>query len=72
MRGVNRVTLIGNLGKDPEVQYLEGNIPVSKFPLATTETYKDKRKIFQLPDRRIPREILCERKDGKRYLAKPI
>lgn len=42
MRGVNRVTLIGNLGKDPEVQYLEGNIPVSKFPLATTETYKDK------------------------------
>jgi single-strand DNA-binding protein len=34
--------LIGNLGKDPDIQYLEGNIPVSKFPLATTETYKDK------------------------------
>ncbi|MDQ6845818.1 MAG: single-stranded DNA-binding protein, partial [Bacteroidota bacterium] len=29
-------------GKDPEIQYLEGNIPVAKFPLATTETYKDK------------------------------
>lgn len=42
MRGVNRVVLIGNLGKDPEILYLEGNIPVSKFPLATTETYKDK------------------------------
>ena len=42
MRGVNRVVLIGNLGKDPEIQYLEGNIPVAKFPLATTETYKDK------------------------------
>ena len=42
MRGVNKVMLIGNLGKDPEIQYLEGNIPVSKFPLATTETYKDK------------------------------
>ena len=42
MRGVNRVVLIGNLGKDPDIQYLEGNIPVSKFPLATTETYKDK------------------------------
>jgi single-strand DNA-binding protein len=42
MRGVNKVILIGNLGKDPDIQYLEGNIPVTKFPLATTETYKDK------------------------------
>src|SRR5215210_3028006 len=42
MRGVNRVILIGNLGKDPDVQYLEGNIGVAKFSLATTETYKDK------------------------------
>ena len=42
MRGVNRVTLIGNLGKDPDVQFLEGNIGVAKFSLATTETYKDK------------------------------
>ena len=42
MRGVNKVMLIGNLGKDPEFQLLEGNIPVAKFPLATTETYKDK------------------------------
>ena len=42
MRGVNRVMLIGNLGKDPEVQMLEGNIAVAKFPLATTETFKDR------------------------------
>jgi single-strand DNA-binding protein len=42
MRGVNRVMLIGNLGKDPEVQHLEGNIAVAKFPLATTETFKDR------------------------------
>jgi single-strand DNA-binding protein len=42
MRGVNRVMLIGNLGKDPDVQFLEGNIAVAKFPLATTETYKDR------------------------------
>ncbi len=42
MRGVNKVMLIGNLGKDPDVQYLEGNIAVAKFPLATTETYKDR------------------------------
>lgn len=42
MRGVNRVMLIGNLGKDPELQVLEGNIAVAKFPLATTETFKDR------------------------------
>lgn len=42
MRGVNRVMLIGNLGRDPDLQYLEGNIAVAKFPLATTETFKDK------------------------------
>lgn len=42
MRGVNRVMLIGNLGKDPEMQFLEGNIGVAKFSLATTETYKDR------------------------------
>jgi single-strand DNA-binding protein len=34
--------LIGNLGRDPDVQYLEGNIAVAKFPLATTETFKDR------------------------------
>jgi single-strand DNA-binding protein len=43
MRGVNHVFLIGNLGKDPEILYIEGNIPVAKFPLATTESYKDKK-----------------------------
>lgn len=42
MRGLNKVTLIGNLGKDPEMQFLEGNIAVAKFSLATTETFKDK------------------------------
>jgi single-strand DNA-binding protein len=34
--------LIGNLGKEPEMQFLEGNIAVAKISLATTETYKDK------------------------------
>jgi single-strand DNA-binding protein len=42
MRGVNRVMLIGNLGKDPDIQFLEGSICVAKFSLATTETYKDR------------------------------
>ena len=42
MRGINKVVLMGNLGKDPEFVMLENNTPVAKFPLATTETYKDK------------------------------
>jgi single-strand DNA-binding protein len=42
MAGVNKVILIGNLGKDPEVRHLEGGATVCNFPLATTEVYKDK------------------------------
>ena len=42
MRGVNRVVLLGNLGREPEIQFLEGNICVAKFSLATTENFKDK------------------------------
>ena len=42
MRGLNRVMLIGNLGKDPDVQYLEGNVSMAKFPLATTEMFKER------------------------------
>jgi single-strand DNA-binding protein len=41
MKGVNKVTLLGNLGKDPDIQVLEGNIKVAKFSLATTDSYKD-------------------------------
>jgi single-strand DNA-binding protein len=42
MAGVNRVILIGNLGKDPEIRNLEGGAKVANFPLATTESYKNK------------------------------
>ncbi|MEY4875230.1 MAG: single-strand binding protein [Bacteroidota bacterium] len=42
MRGVNKVILIGHLGKDPEVQTFEGGRMLAKFSLATTESYKDK------------------------------
>ena len=42
MAGVNKVILVGNLGKDPEVKYLEGGTPLAKFSLATTESFKDK------------------------------
>jgi len=42
MSGVNKVILIGNLGKDPEVRYLEGGVAVANFPLATTEVHKNR------------------------------
>ena len=42
MKGLNKVTLIGNLGKGPEIQVLDGNVPVAKFQLATTESYRNK------------------------------
>jgi single-strand DNA-binding protein len=42
MRGVNKVILIGNLGKDPELRYLPSGGPVTKFSLATGARWKDK------------------------------
>jgi single-strand DNA-binding protein len=42
MAGVNRVILIGNLGKDPEIRNLEGGVKKASFSLATTESYKGK------------------------------
>lgn len=39
---LNRVTLIGNLGRDPEVRRLENGVSVAKFSVATNESYKDK------------------------------
>ena len=41
-KSVNKVILIGNLGKDPEVKYTPSGVPVAKFTLATNERYKDK------------------------------
>jgi len=39
---VNKVILIGRLGKDPELKYTANGTPVAKFSLATDEVYKDK------------------------------
>lgn len=39
---INRVTLIGNLGRDPEIRRLENGSAVAKFSLATNESYRDK------------------------------
>jgi single-strand DNA-binding protein len=42
MIGVNKVILIGNLGKDPELKYTPGGQPVATFSLATTERWNDR------------------------------
>ena len=48
MSGVNKVILVGHLGKDPEVRHLEGGATVVNFTLATSETYtRDGRKVEQ-------------------------
>lgn len=42
MRGVNKVILVGNLGKDPEIKYFENGVPKVSFSLATSESYTTK------------------------------
>jgi single-strand DNA-binding protein len=42
MAGVNKVTLVGNLGKDPEVKHLDNGRAVATFSMATSESYKNK------------------------------
>jgi single-strand DNA-binding protein len=43
---INKVILIGNVGKDPEVNYIKEDLPVARFSLATSETYtKDGQKV---------------------------
>ena len=42
MSGVNKVIVIGNLGKDPEIRYTQGGDAVANFSVATSETWKDK------------------------------
>ncbi len=42
MAGINKVILVGHMGKDPEVRALESGVKVATFSLATTESYKDK------------------------------
>ena len=48
MSGINKVILVGHLGKDPEVRHLDGGVTVASFPLATSETYnKDGKRVEQ-------------------------
>jgi single-strand DNA-binding protein len=56
-KSVNKVILIGNLGKDPEVKYTPSGTAVANFTLATNERYKDKDGQWHGGDRgRVPEE----------------
>lgn len=39
---INKVILLGNVGKDPDINYIQSDLPLAKFPLATDESYKKK------------------------------
>ncbi len=42
MAGINKVILVGHLGRDPEVRTIDSGVKVARFTLATTEAYKDR------------------------------
>lgn len=41
-KSINKVILVGNVGKDPEIKYTPSGVPVAKFSIATNEKYKDR------------------------------
>lgn len=41
-RGINKVILIGNLGRDPETRYSQGGNPITSFSVATSENWRDR------------------------------
>ena len=41
-RGINKVILIGNLGRDPETRYAQGGGPITNFSVATSENWRDR------------------------------
>jgi single-strand DNA-binding protein len=41
-RGINKVILVGNLGRDPETRYTKGGSAVAQFSIATSESWRDK------------------------------
>lgn len=61
-KSVNKVILIGNLGKDPEVRYTASGVPRANFSLATNERYKDKSGEWQ--DRTEWHQLVAWRRGG--------
>lgn len=42
MAGLNKVLIIGHLGRDPEIKYTQSNVPIATMSIATSEAWKDK------------------------------
>jgi single-strand DNA-binding protein len=71
MAGINRVILVGHLGKDPEVRTIESGEKVVRFSLATNEAYRDKN--GERKDVTEWHNIICWRKladTAEKYLVK--
>ena len=69
---VNKVFLIGRLGKDPVIKHFQNDSAIAEFPLATTESYKDREgKWVELTDWhnvKMPNKFMAER--AEKYLKK--
>ncbi|MGE1813638.1 single-stranded DNA-binding protein [Escherichia coli] len=50
VRGINKVILVGRLGKDPEVRYIPNGGAVANLQVATSETWRDKRHCCKVSD----------------------
>ena len=57
-RGINKVILIGNLGRDPEVRYTQDQRPVTNFSVATSESWRD-RNTNEMQERTEWHSIVC-------------
>ena len=57
-RGINKVILIGNLGRDPETRYTQGGSPVTNLRLATTDQWRD-RATNELQERTEWHSVVC-------------
>jgi single-strand DNA-binding protein len=57
-RGINKVILVGNLGRDPETRYLPSGDPVTNFSIATSEGWRDKQS-GQMQERTEWHNIVC-------------
>ena len=75
MSSVNKAILIGNVGADPEVRYLERGVAVATFPLATTERGFVMQNGTQVPDKTEWHNIVLWRnlaEWGERYIRKSM
>ena len=68
---VNKAILIGNVGRDPNVRYVEQGVPVASFPLATTDAAYTTQSGTQVPERTEWHNIVAWRRPGE-YAEKYI